>query len=100
MRLPSGLRATGRLDDALRRSVNFSEPTGSDLVCLALSHERRVVIPDALGHRADAIVHSRRLVALWRDCDPELRPLRDRAQQRLTSLTRAGASDSPRPRQS
>jgi tetratricopeptide (TPR) repeat protein len=75
------LRAAGRGDEALRWFATFPDPNGSDLAYLAPSHLRRAEILDALGRRAEAAEHYRRFVALWRDCDPELRPVVERARR-------------------
>jgi DNA-binding SARP family transcriptional activator/tetratricopeptide (TPR) repeat protein len=80
------LRAAGRTEEALRWLATFPDPTGSDLVYLAPSHLRRAELYDALGRRAEAAAHYRRVVALWRDCDAELRPARERAERRLAEL--------------
>ena len=41
---------------------------------------------ERLGRREEAIARYRRLVALWRDCDPALRPLRAEAERALARL--------------
>jgi hypothetical protein len=66
--------------------ATFPDPTGSDLAYLAPSHLRRAELYDALGRRVEAAGHYQRFVALWRDCDAELRPARERAERRLAEL--------------
>jgi tetratricopeptide (TPR) repeat protein len=80
------LRAAGRTREALRWLATFPDPTGSDLAYLAPSHLRRAELYDALGRRVEAAGHYQRFVALWRDCDAELRPARERAERRLAEL--------------
>jgi tetratricopeptide (TPR) repeat protein len=90
------LRAAGRRDEALRWYATFPDPNGSDLAYLAPSHLRRAELYDALGRRAEAAGHYRRFVDLWRDCDPALRPERERAERRLAELGGAPPSNSRR----
>jgi serine/threonine-protein kinase len=86
------LRLAGRRDEALRWYATFPDPTGSDLVYVAMAHLRQAELLDALGRRAEAVGHYRRFVALWRDCDAELRPVRERAERRLAELGGAAAT--------
>jgi tetratricopeptide (TPR) repeat protein len=93
------LRAVGRPTEALQWYATFPDPTGSDLVYLAPSHLRRAELHDALGQRAEAAGHYRRFVALWRECDPALRPTWERAVRRLAELEGArGRSSDATPR--
>jgi tetratricopeptide (TPR) repeat protein len=78
------LRATlledeGRLDEALRWYGSFEQISMYDFVFLAPSHLRRAEIYDARRHYA-------RFIELWSDCDSELRPLVEEAEQRLAAL--------------
>jgi tetratricopeptide (TPR) repeat protein len=84
------LRATGRSAEALRWYATFPDPNGSDLAYLAPSHLRRAEIFEALGRRDSAAVHYRQFVALWRACDPELRPFVQHAARRLGVLGGGG----------
>jgi tetratricopeptide (TPR) repeat protein len=84
------LHGVGRRREALRWYATFPDPSGSDMAYLAPSHLRRAEIFDAIGQRDSAAVHYRRVVALWRDADPELRPVVERVTRRLAALEGAG----------
>lgn len=53
---------------------------------VAPAHLQRAEIYERLGKRDAAVHHYERVIALWRDCDPELRVLVDRAKAGLTRL--------------
>jgi eukaryotic-like serine/threonine-protein kinase len=80
------LRTLGRDPEALRVFASFPDPDAYDLVYLAPSHLRRAEIHERRGERAEAAAHYRRFLDLWRDADPELRPLVAAARQRLEAL--------------
>jgi len=80
------LRAAGRDEEALAWYATFPDPSGYDLVYLAPARLGQARILDRLGRRAEAVAHYRRVVALWSECDPELRPLVDEARRRLAAL--------------
>ncbi len=85
------LHKAGRNDEALALYASFPDPGGYDLVYLAPAHLRQAEILDARGNQVAARAHYQRVVALWADCDPELRPIVDAARRRLAALgTRAG----------
>jgi DNA-binding SARP family transcriptional activator/Tfp pilus assembly protein PilF/TolB-like protein len=82
------LHAVGRDEEAARWYASFPEPAGYDITYLAPAYLRRGEIAERLGHRAEAIAFYRRAAALWKDCDPALRPMLAEAQhavQRLSS---------------
>jgi serine/threonine-protein kinase len=85
------LDALGRGEEALGWYGSFAEHSPFGRVFLAPAHRRQAEIYEALGRPADAAAHYRRFVDLWRDCDPELRPLLADARRRLARL---GAADS------
>ena len=78
------LHALGRDDEALRWYDSFLGP--SDLPWLAAAHFRRGEIQARLGHREHARFHYARFVRFWKDCDPQLRPLLNRATEALAQL--------------
>jgi tetratricopeptide (TPR) repeat protein len=80
------LRESGRLAEALQWYATFPDPAARDLAFLAPSHLRRAEIHDAAGHRALAVEHYARFVALWREADAELQPEVERARSRLEVL--------------
>ena len=50
-------------------------------------HLHRATLSEQLGARAQAIEDYQMVAGLWRDPDPELRPLRDEARAALARLT-------------
>jgi tetratricopeptide (TPR) repeat protein len=80
------LEDQGRLDEALRWYSSFEQVSMYDFVFLAMSHLRRAGIHERRGELNDARRHYARFVELWADCDAELRPLVEGAEQRLTAL--------------
>lgn len=80
------LRMAGHDAEALAAYASFPDPGGYDLVYLAPAHLRQAEMLDRRGDRAAAIAHYRRFVALWSDCDPELRPQVDTVRRRLAEL--------------
>ncbi|HEV7994020.1 MAG TPA: BTAD domain-containing putative transcriptional regulator [Gemmatimonadaceae bacterium] len=80
------LHRLGRDDEALRWYGTFGENSPYDLVYLAPSLLRQAQINDARGERALAVQRYSRFLELWRDCDPELRPMTDSARMRLAVL--------------
>jgi tetratricopeptide (TPR) repeat protein len=75
-----------RDDEALRWYRTFGENSPYDLVYLAPSLFRQAQIYDARGQRALAIDRYSQFIALWKDCDAELRPMRTTAELRLSAL--------------
>jgi len=58
----------------------------SEIVYLAPMHLQRAQIYERLGEREKAVEHYRRFLVLWRDCDPELRPVLERAKSELVRM--------------
>lgn len=79
------LQELGRDEEAL---IFYESLTGRVLlqVYLAPTHYRRGEIYERLGDPDEAARHYRRVIELWKDCDPELRPMVERAEQRLARL--------------
>jgi tetratricopeptide (TPR) repeat protein len=80
------LAAAGREEEALNWYSSFTASSSRELIYLAPSHLKRAEIYERLGDDALAAHHYETFIALWRDCDPELRPLVDYAAERLTLL--------------
>jgi tetratricopeptide (TPR) repeat protein len=78
------LHALGRDDEALRWYDSFIG--WPDLPWIAAAHFRRGEIEARLGNVEHARFHYERFVRLWRRCDPEFRPLVDRATRALAEL--------------
>ncbi|UCF21026.1 MAG: hypothetical protein JSU87_06455 [Gemmatimonadota bacterium] len=55
------------------------------------SQLQRAAVYERLGETDKAVAHYERFVELMRDCDPEFRPLLERAEERLAALSGAGA---------
>ena len=89
------LNALGRPEEALPWYGSFADFSIYDLVYLAPSHLRRGEIYERLGQREKAVEHYARFIELWKDCDPELRPLVDGTKDRLARLTSEGAAARP-----
>jgi tetratricopeptide (TPR) repeat protein len=80
------LEQVGRQEDALRWYESIAQRAIYELVYLAPAELRQAVIHDRLGNRTEALRHYRRLVELWRDCDPALRPVLREAARRINEL--------------
>jgi DNA-binding SARP family transcriptional activator len=79
------LSALGRDEEALQWYGSFPSAV-DDLMYLAPSHLRRGQIYERVGDRERAIAHYTRFIRLWKDCDPEFRPLVVEAEQALARL--------------
>ena len=84
------LAAAGRDQEAILWFNTFATGSSRDLIYLAPSHLRRGEIYERLGDADRAAEHYERFIELWRDCDPELRPLVTYAAERLTLLAEQG----------
>jgi tetratricopeptide (TPR) repeat protein len=58
----------------------------NEVIYLAPAHLRQGEIHERLGNRNKAIEHYQQFVELWKDCDPELRPMLLDVQQRIDGL--------------
>jgi tetratricopeptide (TPR) repeat protein len=78
------LNRLGRTADALHwyQSIHYLPES----VLAGLSHLRQAEMHERLGHRAQAAEQYRRVIALWRDCDEELRPLVASAERAVGRL--------------
>lgn len=79
------LNALGRYEEALPWYGNILLSI-YDHTYLAPSYLRQGEIYEKLGNQEEAIEHYTRFVELWKDCDPELRPLVDDAKARIERL--------------
>lgn len=75
-----------RLDDALRWYASLDRPAAFERVFVAPAHRRMGEILLEQGRGAEAVAHFERFAYLWRDCDPELRPLVDAVRTQLVEL--------------
>jgi serine/threonine protein kinase/tetratricopeptide (TPR) repeat protein len=82
------LRALGRLDEAIDWYRTMEQMSIADYVYLAPMHLAIAEIHDRRGERGLARRHRLEVLRLWRDCDPELRPLRDEVERRAAAAMR------------
>jgi serine/threonine-protein kinase len=80
------LRLAGRDAEALRWYGSVTEHFDKSIVYVAPVHLRSAEILERLGRRREAAAHLARFVELWRDSDPALRPMVERARRRLQRL--------------
>jgi tetratricopeptide (TPR) repeat protein len=84
--LAETLESQGRNEEALTWFGSFDAHSAYDEVYLAPSHLRRGRIWEKLGQAGQAAASYRRFLDLWRDADPELKPLLDEAKAALARL--------------
>jgi tetratricopeptide (TPR) repeat protein len=65
----------------------------TDLPLIAPSHLRRAEIYERLGDAENAAYHYNTFIELWRDADPELRPMVEAAQRALERLAAESGTD-------
>jgi tetratricopeptide (TPR) repeat protein len=80
------LQELGRLDEAINWYNSLGEFSVYDLVYLAPSHLQRGEIYETMGERKQAVQHYTRFIALWQNCDPELKLMTAEAETRLAQL--------------
>jgi tetratricopeptide (TPR) repeat protein len=80
------LAGLGRDADALRWYGSLWMANAFDLVYLAPAQLEAAALYERAGDRAPALAAYRRFVELWRDADPELRPVVERARARIAAL--------------
>jgi serine/threonine protein kinase/tetratricopeptide (TPR) repeat protein len=84
----------GRSRESLRSFDHLVESSVFEFVYLPLSHLWRAEALSRLGDAKSAASSYEAFIALWRDCDPELRPMVELARRRLQELARRTASAS------
>jgi tetratricopeptide (TPR) repeat protein len=84
--LAGWLEERGRPEEALPWYSSFLRGSAHDLVYAAPAHLRRAAIHERRGETALAVEQFGRFAAAWRDCDPELAPLRAEAEDGLERL--------------
>jgi tetratricopeptide (TPR) repeat protein len=84
------LLTLGKPEDALKwyESIHY----WPESVLAGPSHLRQAEIHETLGRRTEAAAQYRRVVNLWRECDPEFRPLLLRAEEAIQRLGRQAPS--------
>ena len=76
----------GRHEEALRLLENGFAGTPGELYYRAPAHLLQAEIQQRLGNREAAMEHYSRFIALWRSCDPALRPVVEGAQAQLAQV--------------
>jgi tetratricopeptide (TPR) repeat protein len=82
------LQRAGRFSEALDAYSSVSDYSLDGLMYLPMSHLHRGDIYLQMDDRERAASHYENFVALWKDCDPEMRPLRDAAFRKLAQIRR------------
>ena len=78
----------GREREALGWLANLAGTSFYELAYLGVAHLRQAEAHERLGEPEEAIRHYRAFLELWKECDPELRPLVAEAERRLSELSR------------
>src|SRR3989441_1037506 len=81
------LHELGRDEEARHWLETSFQNTPSELTYLAPYHLGLAQIYQRMGERAKAADHYSRFIDLWKDCDPELRPIVEDAKARLPTVT-------------
>ena len=84
----------GHPDEALALYAGFADNSLTDLVFAAPAHLESARLFERAGDRARARAEYAAFVALWRECDPALRPLVRDAE---AAMARVGAGSGPAP---
>lgn len=80
------LAALGQDDEALRWFASIGDLSVAEQPYRAPAELRQAELDERRGDRAGAAAHYRRVVALWKDCEPELRPAVADVERRLAAL--------------
>jgi tetratricopeptide (TPR) repeat protein len=81
------LYEVGRYPEARKWFDHMVESSVFEFAYLPVSTFRRAEILNRQGDSKDAAVSYKAFIDLWRDCDPELRPMVDLARRKLEGLT-------------
>jgi tetratricopeptide (TPR) repeat protein len=82
------LQRAGRWAEALAAYSSVSDYSLDGLAYLPVSHVHRGDIYLQMGDRTQAARHYAEFLEMWKDADPDHRPLRDAAARKLSQLTR------------
>jgi serine/threonine protein kinase/Tfp pilus assembly protein PilF len=90
----------GRNQEALGSFDHLAESSVFEFVYLPLAHLWRAEAYNRLGHAKEAAANYETFIDLWKDCDPELRPMLQLARQKLEGLSakKEPASSKAQPR--
>jgi tetratricopeptide (TPR) repeat protein len=87
------LGASGQVDEALRWYEHLAENSPFEVAYVPPSLLRRAEIHAGHGENDRAVDLYRQFIRLWKEADPELRPIVDRAIARAGELTRLVPTD-------
>ena len=76
----------GRDEEALRLAESAFAGTPAELHYLAPAHLLRAEIQQRMGNKDAAAEEYSRFIALWRSCDPPLRPVVEGAKTQLARM--------------
>ena len=80
------LRLQQKNREAVEWAATAFQGAPSEIVYLAPMHLERAGLYERSGERERAVEHYQRFVSLWRDCDPALQPVVERAKSELARL--------------
>jgi tetratricopeptide (TPR) repeat protein len=80
------LASLGRSEEAIRAFGGFADNSLFDLIFVAPAHLERARLLERTGQSAAARQELEAFIALWRDCDPELRPALRESEAALERL--------------
>jgi tetratricopeptide (TPR) repeat protein len=80
------LEKAGRYGESLAAYSSVGDYSTDGLVYMPTTHLRRGDIYLKMGERERAAAHYARFAELWKDCDPNLRQLRNAAEAKGTQL--------------
>ncbi len=80
------LQESGRLAEAAQVYSSVGDYSLDGLPYMPLTHLRRGDVYLQMGDRVRAADHYARFVQAWKECDPDLRPLRAAAEKKLAQL--------------
>jgi tetratricopeptide (TPR) repeat protein len=89
------LAALGRQKEALSWFRSLEEFAYRDILYWGPTYLREAEIYESLGDREQAALYYKRVIDLWGDADPELRPLVQQAQRGLERVTAERPASSP-----
>jgi tetratricopeptide (TPR) repeat protein len=75
-------REVGSLAESIRWFGTFEHMSADDLAWAAPAHFLRAELLERLGRKREAAEDYERVVELWRDCEPEVRPIMWEAELR------------------
>jgi tetratricopeptide (TPR) repeat protein len=84
--MAEALAGLGRLEEAVDAYRSMADRRYYGLVYLGPSYIRLAEVHERLGNTDRAIEYYERLIRLWKECDPELVPMREAAREEANRL--------------